>query len=40
MKNQLPEAEKELLSDYVIHNIDLKQTFKEVDVILKKLGKL
>ncbi len=40
MKNQLPEAEKELLSDYVIHNIDLKETFKEVDVILKKLGKL
>jgi dephospho-CoA kinase len=40
MKNQLPETEKELLSDYVIHNIDLKQTFKEVDVILKKLGKL
>ena len=40
MKNQLPEAEKELLSDYVIHNIYLKQTFKEVDVILKKLGKL
>ncbi|MCL9770107.1 dephospho-CoA kinase [Flavobacterium sp. HXWNR69] len=40
MKNQLPEAEKEFLSDYVVHNIDLQTTFKEVDVILKKLAKL
>ncbi len=40
IKNQLPEAEKIKKSDFVVHNIVLQNTFKEVDQILKILSKL
>ncbi len=39
VQNQLPEEEKIKKSDFVIHNIDLKTTLKEVDQILKILAK-
>lgn len=38
MQYQLPEAEKIQKSDFVVHNRDLKQTFLEVDQILKILS--
>lgn len=37
MKNQMPEEDKIKLADYVIHNLNLKDTFLEVDDLLKKL---
>jgi dephospho-CoA kinase len=40
MKNQLSDAEKSKKSDFVIYNIDLKETFVQTDEILKILSKL
>ncbi|WP_396209717.1 dephospho-CoA kinase [Flavobacterium sp.] len=40
MKNQLSDAEKSKKSDFVISNIDLKETFVQTDEILKILSKL
>lgn len=39
IQNQLPEEEKIKKSNFVIHNIDLKTTLKQVDQILKILAK-
>jgi dephospho-CoA kinase len=40
MNNQLPESEKIIKSDFIIHNIDLNKAFIQVDEILKILSKL
>lgn len=40
MQNQLPDAEKSKKSDFIISNIDLKDTFFQTDEILKILAKL
>lgn len=40
MNNQLPESEKITKSDFIIHNIDLNESFIQVDEILKILSKL
>lgn len=37
MKNQMPEEEKITKSDYVIHNINLKNTYNQVDELLKNI---
>ena len=39
IENQLPEAEKIKLSDFVVHNMDLQSTFTQIDQILKILAK-
>lgn len=39
IKNQLPEAEKIKMSDFVINNTDLQNTFTQIDQILKILAK-
>ena len=39
IQNQLPEEEKIQKSDFVVYNIELQNTFKEVDQILKILSK-
>lgn len=39
IQNQLPEEEKISKSDFVVHNIDLQNTFIEIDQILKILAK-
>lgn len=39
IKNQLPEAEKIKMSDFVVHNTELQSTFTQVDRILKILAK-
>ena len=39
IKNQLPEAEKIKMSDFVVSNTVLKNTFTEIDKILKILTK-
>lgn len=38
MNNQMPEEEKIAQSDYVIHNINLKDTYNQVDELLKLLS--
>jgi dephospho-CoA kinase len=40
MKNQLSDAEKSKKSDFIISNIDLKETLVQTDEILKILAKL
>ena len=40
MNNQLPESDKITKSDFIIHNIDLNESFIQVDEILKILSKL
>jgi len=40
IKNQLPESEKILNSDFIIQNIDLKNTYIQTDQILKILSKI
>ena len=40
INNQLPESEKITKSDFIIHNIDLNESFIQVDEILKILSKL
>jgi len=39
IQNQLPEEEKIPKSDFIIYNIELKNTFNEIDQILKILSK-
>lgn len=39
IQNQLPEEEKISKSDFVVYNIDLQNTFIEIDQILKILAK-
>jgi len=39
INNQLPESKKKELSDFVIENIDLSDTFLKIDEILKILAK-
>jgi len=39
IQNQLPEEEKIQKSDFVVYNIELQNTFEEVDQILKILSK-
>jgi dephospho-CoA kinase len=39
IKNQLPESKKKEMSDFVIENIDLSNTFLKIDEILKILAK-
>ena len=39
IQNQLPEEEKIQKSDFVVYNIELQNTFKEIDQILKILSK-
>ena len=39
IQNQLPEEEKISKSDFVVHNIDLQNTFIAIDQILKILAK-
>ena len=39
IQNQLPEEEKIQKSDFAVYNIDLQNTFKEVDPILTILSK-
>lgn len=39
INNQLPESKKKELSDFVIENIDLSNTFLKIDEILKILAK-
>ena len=39
IKNQLPEAEKIKMSDFVVSNTVLQNTFTEIDKILKILTK-
>lgn len=39
IQNQLPEEEKIQKSDFVVYNIALENTFKEIDQILKILSK-
>ena len=40
MNNQLPQSEKIIKSDFIIHNTDLNKAFIQVDEILKILSKL
>lgn len=40
MQNQLSDADKSKKSDFIISNIDLKNTFSQTDEILKILSKL
>jgi len=40
IKNQLPDSKKKELSDFIVENIDLKNTFLKIDEILKILAKL
>lgn len=37
MKNQMSDEEKTELADFVIQNIELKQSYKEIDEIIKKV---
>lgn len=37
MNNQMPEEDKISKSDYIIHNILIKDTFKQVDELLKSI---
>lgn len=37
MKNQMSDEEKRELADFVIQNIELKQSYKEIDEIIKKV---
>ncbi len=37
MNNQMPEEEKVKLADYIVENIDLQNTFNQVDELLKKI---
>ena len=39
IKNQLPEEEKIKMSNFVVHNTDLQNTFTQIDHILKILTK-
>ena len=39
IENQLPEAEKMKMSNFVVQNIDLQSTFTQIDQILKILAK-
>ena len=39
INNQLPESKKKELSDFIIENIDLSNTFLKIDEILKILAK-
>lgn len=38
INNQMPEEEKVKLADYVVENIDLQHTFKQVDELLKLIN--
>jgi dephospho-CoA kinase len=40
IKNQHPDSKKKELSDFIVENIDLKNTFLKIDEILKILAKL
>ena len=40
INNQLPESKKKELSDFIVENIDLSNTFLKIDEILKILAKL
>jgi dephospho-CoA kinase len=40
IKNQLPDSKKKELSDFIVENIDLKNTLLKIDEILKILAKL
>jgi dephospho-CoA kinase len=40
INNQLPDSKKKELSDFIVENIDLKNTFLKIDEILKILAKL
>lgn len=39
IKNQLPDSKKKEMSDFVVENINLKDTFLKIDEILKILAK-
>ena len=40
INNQLPDSKKKELSDFIVENIDLSNTFLKIDKILKILAKL
>ena len=40
INNQLPDSKKKELSDFIIENINLSNTFLKIDEILKILAKL
>ena len=40
IKNQISESKKKELSDFVVENINLNNTFLKIDEILKILAKL
>ena len=40
IKNQMPDEEKIMLSDFVIHNVDRQTTQKQLNKLLKKLNNL
>ena len=40
INNQLPESKKKELSDFIVENIDLSNTFLKIDEIIKILSKL
>jgi dephospho-CoA kinase len=37
MNNQMPEEEKIAKSDYIIHNVNLEETYKQIDELLKNI---